>query len=166
MSRVIHKDLTVANVTSWSFWTSIDVSRWGQLNRFMLINTEPGDGQYAVSFKKEGKMNDWANLWVLGNYSRFIRPGYKRVANNLSEKETLNYFSSSYISPDNDEIVVVLTNIEQQSQFLKIGTNTWTPKSVKSYTTTLSKKLEEKDVDPTQEIAIEPSSVTTLVIKL
>lgn len=166
MSRVIHKDLTVANVTSWSFWTSIDVSRWGQLNRFMLINTEPGDGQYAVSFAKEGKMNDWANLWVLGNYSRFIRPGYKRVANNLSDKETLNYFSSSYVSPNGDEIVVVLTNIDKQSQFLKIGTNTWTPTSVKSYTTTLTKKLEEKDVDPTQEIAIEPSSVTTLVIKL
>ena len=37
MSRVIHNDLTVAGVSSWSYWTSMDVARWGHKNRFLLI---------------------------------------------------------------------------------------------------------------------------------
>lgn len=29
MSKVIHNDLTIAGVSSWSYWTSMDIPRWG-----------------------------------------------------------------------------------------------------------------------------------------
>ena len=35
MSKVINNDLSIANVTSWSYWTAMDVSRWGHKNRFL-----------------------------------------------------------------------------------------------------------------------------------
>ena len=44
MSKVIHNDLTVAGVSSWSYWTSMDVSRWGHKNRFLLISLVPAGG--------------------------------------------------------------------------------------------------------------------------
>ena len=44
MSKVIHNDLTVAQVSSWSYWTSMDVSRWGHKNRFLLISLVPKGG--------------------------------------------------------------------------------------------------------------------------
>lgn len=47
MSKVIHNDLTVAGVSSWSYWTSMDVSRWGHKNRFLLISLVPAGGEYG-----------------------------------------------------------------------------------------------------------------------
>ena len=41
MSKVIHNDLTIAGVSSWSYWTSMDIPRWGHKNRFLLISLEP-----------------------------------------------------------------------------------------------------------------------------
>lgn len=164
MSRVIHNDLTVANVTSWSFWTSMDVTRWGQKNRFMLIDFVPAGGTYSIQLEGEGEVNDQPNLWVLGNYSLFVRPGYKRVDINLSE--SINFFSSAYVSPDGKEIIVVITNMEEQKQNLKIGQNSWNATNIKSYTTTAKKKLQEASLTPSSELSIEPKSVTTLVISL
>ena len=53
MSKVIHNDLTVAGVSSWSYWTSMDVSRWGHKNRFLLISLVPAGGEYG-DIEQEG----------------------------------------------------------------------------------------------------------------
>ena len=53
MSKVIHNDLTIAGVSSWSYWTSMDIPRWGHKNRFLLISLEPSDGVYG-DIEKEG----------------------------------------------------------------------------------------------------------------
>lgn len=50
------------------------------------------------------------NLWVLGNYSAFVRPGYQRVDLKL-EEETKDFFATAYISPEKDKLVVVYTNM-------------------------------------------------------
>jgi hypothetical protein len=82
-ARMIHADMTIANVTSWSYWTAMDMERWGHKNRFLMIAVEPNNTSYPETeeaLKMEGSYNARANLWAMGNYSYFIRPGYKRIA--------------------------------------------------------------------------------------
>lgn len=164
MSKVIHNDLTVAGVSSWSYWTSMDVSRWGHKNRFLLISLVPAGGEYG-DIEQEGTYRATPTLWVLGNYSRFIRPGYKRIA--LTLNETRSFFGSAWISPEKDKIVAVYTNMSERNVRLgetHIGWNE--AKSVTTYTTTDSKNLQEITVASGSPVVLESGSVTTVVYNL
>lgn len=165
MSKVIHNDLTVANVTSWSYWTSMDVSRWGHKNRFLLISLVPAGGEYG-DLEQEGTYRATATLWTLGNYSRFIRPGYRRIALNLNE--TLNFFGSAWMSPDGDKIVAVYTNLSDRAVRLGETHEGWSnePLSVTTYTTTGTKNLVEAAVAAGKQVVLDPKSVTTVVYAL
>lgn len=165
MSKIIHNDLTVANVTSWSYWTAMSVERYSQKNRFELIKTTPAGGEYSDDFTAEGTVVATDNLWVLGNYSLFIRPGYVRVA--LDHKENKNFFGSAWLSPDGSKIVAVYTNMD--------GTNGVTlnatfgdkvPQIVQRYTTTAKKHLKYDRFNPADKVFLEPYSVTTVVYTL
>lgn len=165
MSKVIHNDLTVAGVSSWSYWTSMDVSRWGHKNRFLLISLVPAGGEYG-DIEEEGTYRATPTLWVLGNYSRFIRPGYHRIG--LSMNEAQNFFGSAWTSADGKEIVAVFTNLSEKAIRLGETHTGWTgePQAIASYTTTGSKCLEEKKWNADEQIYLEPESVTTIVYKL
>lgn len=160
MSKVIHNDLTVAGVTSWSFWTSMDVPRWGHKNRFLLISLMPAGGEEG-DISEEGSYSAAATLWVLGNYSRFIRPGYRRISLELNESRS--FFGSAWISPDGGKIVVVYTNLSEKGVRLSETRKGWSgePVAVRTYTTSFSKNLKEASVDG--QIVLDPESVTTVV---
>lgn len=119
MSQVIHNDLTVAGVSSWSYWTTCERERWSQKSRFYLIRLTPAGGDYG-DLTASGTYAASKNLWVLGNYSLFVRPGYKRV-NVTVPVQDHNLFASAYISPDNDRLVVVYTNMKNKS--VKVDNN-------------------------------------------
>ena len=168
MSRVIHNDLTVAGVSSWSYWTSMDVARWGHKNRFLLISLVPGGGinDNNDNIEKEGTFQPTATLWVLGNYSLFIRPGYQRI--NMQLTESLNFFGSAWLSPQGDKIVAVFTNMSSKNVRLSETHEGWSNKatSIRTYTTTNSKKLTEATVSAGESVLLEAESVTTVVYNL
>lgn len=167
MSRVIHNDLTVAQVSSWCYWTSIDVTRWApHKNRFLLISLVPQGGAETGDIKDEGSFNAAPTLWVLGNYSRFIRPGYVRV--DLSMNESMNFFGSAWISPEGDKIVAVYTNYSDKAVKLIDGREGWDsqPTSVMIYTSSSSKHLKERIVPEDGDIYVDAKSVTTVVYEL
>lgn len=165
MSKVIHNDLTVAGVSSWSFWTAMDVSRWGHKNRFLLISLVPKGGEYG-DIQEEGSFRATATLWVLGNYSRFIRPGYRRI--NLDLNESRSFFGSAWLSPEGDKIVAVYTNLSDKGIRLNETRESWSnePKSITAYTTTGSKNLVEGSVTVGQPVVLDAKSVTTVVYSL
>lgn len=108
MAKLIQSDLTIANVSSWSYWTAFGAEQYGAKSRYYLIRLIPRDGDYG-EMQYSGKAVASKNLWVLGNYSLFIRPGYKRIAlGGASEMNGL--LGSSYISPDRERIVSVYVN--------------------------------------------------------
>lgn len=167
MSRVIHNDLTVAQVSSWCYWTSIDVTRWApHKNRFLLISLVPQGGAETGDIKDEGSFNAAPTLWVLGNYSRFIRPGYVRV--DLSMNESMNFFGSAWISPEGDKIVAVYTNYSDKAVKLIDGREGWDsqPTSVMIYTSSSSKHLKKRIVPEDGDIYVDAKSVTTVVYEL
>lgn len=165
MSKVIHNDLTVAQVSSWSYWTSMDVSRWGHKNRFLLISLVPEGGEDG-DIAREGTYRATPTLWVLGNYSRFIRPGYIRIGLDLNE--SMNFFGSAWISPEGDKIVAVYSNLSDKAIRLSDTHEGWKgePESVRTYTTSSSKELKEREVPDGGDIYLDAQSVTTVVYDL
>jgi len=162
MAKVIHHDLATANVSSWSYWTSLDVERWGHKNRFLLIKTTPADGAYG-DIEKSGTHEATKTLWTLGNYSLFIRPGYQRV--NLTVQNASNsFFGSAYLSPQKDKLVVVYTNLTTKIIGVDLSLNGLSKKasSVKQYTTNASSDLSEKELSSNNS-SIQPKSVVTVV---
>lgn len=161
MSRVIHNDITVAGVSSWSYWTAMSVERWGQKNRFELIKTTPDGGPYSDDFKQGGTVEANPNLWVLGNYSLFVRPGYKRVDLDLNEGP--DFFGSAFIAPDNSKLVVVLTNYDKTNGVNVDMPNPTGTKAVFTYTTSEKKNLKQARFNLNDKVFIDPASVTTIV---
>lgn len=164
MSRVIHNDITMAGCSSWSYWTSMSVERWSQKNRFELIKTTPSGGNYSNDFTVGGTATPTDNLWVLGNYSRFVRPGYKRCR--LDHEETANFFGTAYVSPDGKTLVVVVTNYDKtKGATLDMAAPEGT-KKVTRYTTTADKHLRQDRFNPADKVFVDPASVTTVVYEL
>lgn len=165
MSKIIHLDIVDANCSSWSYWTSMSVERWGQKNRFELIKTTPAGGNYDNNFKVNGSVQATHNLWVLGNYSLFVRPGFKRIEYNLNGKESKDFFGTAYISPEGNQIVVVVSNFNKERGVMLDNTfaGVGTPKSIYRYTTTSTKHLKEDRFNVADKVFVEPYSISTIV---
>jgi len=164
MSKVIHQDLVTAHASSWSYWTSAAAECWSQKSRFYLIRITPADGDYG-DIAKSGTYTAGKNLWVLGNYSLFVRPGYQRVDLNIPQQSKI-FFGSAYLSPDKSKLVVVYTNATKKS--IKISTDIKSldkkTSSVKQYTTSAAKDLK---LESDQQTGVLPArSVATLVYEL
>lgn len=165
MSKVIHNDLTVAGVTSWSFWTAMDVAHWGHKNRFLLISLTPEGGEWGDVTVGDGSFAATPTLWVLGNFSLFVRPGYKRVA--LTLNESRSFFGSAYVSPEGNQVVAVYSNLSDKPVSLRETRTGWNnPVRVKTYTTTSAKNMEEATIAPGSPVVLDAASVTTVVYQL
>lgn len=163
MSRVIHNDLVYAGVTSWSYWTSMDAGISEHKNRFVLIRLIPGGIDYTDG---DGTYNTTTNLWVLGNYSLCIRPGYVRVETNVAN-ESAQFFGSSYLSPDNTRLVSVYTNNTEAPFYLQgefEGRDN--VMAIKTYTTTETDELTPANVRTKDVVVIPAKSVVTVVYDL
>ncbi|WP_460543139.1 glycoside hydrolase [Echinicola sediminis] len=113
LARIIHWDISLANATGWSFWTACSASKYGDHeNRFGLL-TWQSDVQNRNS--SAGTIEVSRLLWSLGHFSRFIRPGYKRVEviNTLYDSEikaASNLMASGFLSQDKKKLVLVIIN--------------------------------------------------------
>jgi hypothetical protein len=113
MARVIHLDLTVSQANSWIWWLAI--SPYDYKDGLIYIDWNKNDGNVF-----ESKM-----LWALGNYSRFIRPGMKRIEVNRSDSKTIEQSTgglmiSSFINPENGKTVSVAINYGKSDIKVKI----------------------------------------------
>lgn len=170
MSKLIHCDLVNAGVSSWSYWTSMDMERWGHMNRFLLLALSPEGNPYG-DITKSGDVKDMANLWALGNYSLFVKPNYTRIA--LTGAAEMNdLLGSAYLSPDNTSLVAVYVNNSKASREIETTLSQFKGKaiSVRKYVTSATKNLQRditlSESDVSANITVDPRSVTTVVYTL
>ena len=170
MGKLIHCDLTFGNMASWSYWTTFAQEKWGQKNRFYLLRMNAkGDNDHESygDIKQGGTISDNENLWVLGNFSRFIRPGYQRVDHATDQAESLNkLMGSAYLSPDGKRLVIVYVNMGSATG-VKINVNGQSnAKDIHLYRTSATENL--KNIVGTyalgNRIMIPAKSVNTIVI--
>jgi len=166
LARVIHADMTEANVSSWCFWTAGSRKRYGHKNRFHLIDLIPEHGSCA-DIDKSGNHEAERTLWTLGNYSRFIRPEYTRVAlSGANDYEGL--MASAYLSSDARKLIAVFVNIGATSEQVNLAyTGPDCIGQITPYTTSQSLNLSKGSVIPIgATIDIPEKSIVTLDVDL
>ncbi len=74
LAKVIHHDFTVGNATAWHYWNSFEPGPADSNTRYNLVALNP---KRATDTSKLYTITK--NLWALGHYSLFVRPGMYRV---------------------------------------------------------------------------------------
>ena len=169
LGKLIYCDLVYGNMTGWSYWTAFAQEKWSQKNRFYLIRMnakgDTGEESYG-DIKKGGTLTADKNLWVLGNYSRFIRPGYKRLEVNGAD-ELNGLMASSWLSPDAKTLVTVLVNMSRGSRKIDLSLSGSHVENVKTYVTDKDHDLQyDATSNDAANMEIPARSVVTVVMSL
>lgn len=118
VARVIHHDLTIANATSWQWWTAL--TTYDYKDGLIYLDTDDEEDLFNRDrMQKDGAFRESKLLWALGNYARFIRPGMKRIA--ASIQGTNEKISISAYGGSEGDVVIVLTNHQEKDEFLNLA---------------------------------------------
>ena len=112
LAKVIHYDLTEANASAWQFWNTLEPGNADFDTRYYFIALNPNDDH------TDGEYYPVKNLWAMGHYSYFVRPGMQRidVTNQLNpEQAAQNFMASAYLDPTTDKLVLVMINYSPEN---------------------------------------------------
>jgi glucuronoarabinoxylan endo-1,4-beta-xylanase len=145
-ATTMHNDLTKANLNAWHYWWLYCSNNSGCL--------------YDTSAKA------WAKrLWAMGNFSRFVRPGWKRVA--TSGTSPSGVLVSAYINPANNALSIVAINSNTSSKSVSFYVSGNAPCSLTPYETSASKNLGQGSAVTVAQsrvtVTLSAQSVTTFV---
>ena len=162
VARVIHADLTIANASSWQWWTALTNADY----KDGLIYLDTGDKKDLFNLNKmksDGDFHDSKLLWAFGNFSRFVRPKMKRVKIELNEHKTLkekykDFMISAYIDQETSKLVIVAINYGKTNKTIDFSDYKINAK----YQTSKDKNLEYHKVT-NQIITLKGRTVNTLI---
>jgi len=124
MAKQMHADLTVASLNAWHLWWVYNASG----NGGCLYDTTT---------------NTWTKrLWVMGNFSRFVRPGYMRVS--TSGTVPSGVLLSAYTNPADGTVVVVAVNNNTSATPVSLFVSGAAPCTVTPWVTSASDNLAAK----------------------
>ena len=162
VARVIHADLTIANASSWQWWTALTNADY----KDGLIYLDTGDKKDLFNLNKmksDGDFHESKLLWAFGNFSRFVRPKMKRVKVELNEHKTLkeqynDFMISAYIDQETSKLVLVAINYGKTNKTIDFSDY----KIYANYETSKDKNLEYHKVT-NQIITLNGRTVNTLI---
>ena len=156
LAKVIHQDLAIAQATAWHWWVAI--SPYDYKDGLIYIDKQKQDGSFYQS-----KM-----LWALGNYSRFIRPGFKRVKidNTQNTSVNKNFLYSSYKDPSTGKLVTVVINSGSQPVTFKLQRQNANVNGLKAYVTSADKNLQVQAITDGDPIVVPAHAIVTLTTGL
>jgi len=121
MAKAIHSDLTTRNLNAWHLW-------------WLYEGGNSGGCLYDTGSKVWTK-----RLWVMGNYSRFVRPGYKRV--DTSGTAPSGVLISAYVDTTNNSLSIVAINTNASSSTASFFVSANAPCSLTPYETSATNSL-------------------------
>ncbi len=162
VARVMHADLTIANASSWQWWTALTNADY----KDGLIYLDTGDKNDLFNLdkmKSDGNFHESKLLWAFGNFSRFVRPNMKRVNIELNEDKTVKeqykgVMLSAYIDQETSKLVVVAINYGKANKTIDFSDYNITEK----YETSEDKNLEYQKVT-NQIITLSGRTVNTML---
>ncbi|MBK0383621.1 hypothetical protein I5M32_11695 [Pedobacter sp. SD-b] len=168
VAKVIHHDLSITNVSAWQWWLA--VSPYNYSDALIYINDLNGGNDLGAT-KKDGIVSDSKQLWCLGNYARFVRPGMVRVNASLSSINSLEEAANTqmitaYKDKTSKQLVIVIINMDNSTKRFAMDQSdlTLAGNKVLAYTTDKTKNLSKSVMDKS-DIAIPGRSVVTLIAK-
>lgn len=155
LARLIHTDLAVAQATAWHWW--IAISPYDYKDGLIYIDKQKDNGSFY-----ESKM-----LWALGNYSRFIRPGYTRVKIENLKDTSLNekFLASAYKDPITGNLVTVIVNSSNTATSFQLQRQGKDLTGLKAYVTTSQADLQAQVLKDGAEIVIPARAIMTITMK-
>jgi O-glycosyl hydrolase len=104
-------------------------------------------------------------FWIMGNYSRFVRPGWMRVS--TSGTVPSGVALSAYINPTNNALAIVAINKNTSSTGVSFYISGGAPCSLTPYETSASKSLGQGSAVSVSQsrltVTLTAQSVTTFV---
>ena len=164
LAKMIHYDLTVGNATAWQYWNSYEPGTADSNTRYYLIALQPNE-KYT-----DGSFTPTKNLWALGHYSLFVRPGMQRLNIIRDDKadaleDAQNLMLSAY-GNDKGKLVIVAINYSQKEQSVQLNDEILKNKSsCKKYVTTTleNENLKSYTQGINKLVALPARSITTIV---
>ena len=151
---MIHFDKTLAQTNGFLFW-------WLWIN---ANNEDSFDGS-LISVVNNTKVITSKRLYVLGQFSRFIRPGWVRIHSDTNPWYRI--YTSAYKNPASKEIAIVLINDSSADALITLNLNDADFASLEIYRTSDSENLQKIGnlslESNTPDIHLPVKSVTTLV---
>ncbi|MCF0072117.1 beta-glycosidase [Dyadobacter sp. CY261] len=140
LSKVIHDDLVYGNASAWQLWNSWEPGNADFDTRYYVIALKPANKEYT-----DGSITATKNLWALGHYSRFIRPGMDRLnvvrGDNLSREEIAQDLMVSAYANEK-QVVLVAINYGTEERVLKPAVSGFRGKSGDVYLTSGEKGID------------------------
>lgn len=159
-ARNIHDHMATSESNAWVWWQGVLASSSGfDFNSGQgLIYLNNANNTYSVRKR----------LYTIGNFSRFIRPGYVRVQTSSSEPIPGQVFVSAYKDPVSRRLVVVAINTTTSNQDVNFTLANAKMRTATSYITSNSYNLRLSAHIPVAanglfSSTLPPQSVTTFV---
>ena len=135
------EDPSINNGVVWAknFWKSLVNAEVQSVHHWWLVNFK-GDG------KQQGLMNGTENdfsttkrLWTIGNYSRFVRPGWKRIV--ATKNPTSGVYIAAFRHPTNGKLAIVAINQNNSNQNVTFNFGGFTATKMTPYRTSDTQNL-------------------------
>jgi O-glycosyl hydrolase len=146
VAEVVHDDLTIGNVVTWQWWLGVAGGGYGD----GLIYAHP----------KTQVIEPTKKLWTLGQYSRFVRPGFVRVAATSPDERVR---ASAFLSGSGERLVCVMINPSKEAIEAIVTPDRWEARNTRVYFTDATHDLAER-TPAAATIPLPPLSVTTVVM--
>jgi O-glycosyl hydrolase len=158
MATWIANAITIGGASAWHHWWLVSQSAQDNEGLLFQPGTGPGDAG-AVD-------NPPKRLFTLGNFSRFVRPGYVRI--DVSGSLPIEVYLTAFVNPADGTLVVVAINQNTSDVSLPIGIGgTATPSQFTPWVTSATENLAQHPaVDVTGgslTAALAAQTVTTFV---
>ncbi|MGD9200465.1 MAG: glycoside hydrolase [Chitinispirillia bacterium] len=131
-ARQIHDFLTNAEGNSWCYWWTI------------CYKVNPPKGEALININTSNKTY-FTNkrLYTMGNYSRFIRPGWYRISTSMTSSN--NVYVTAFKNPKTNDFAIVAINNDRGSQTRSFKLHGYNINTVAPYVTSSSKDLAKGD---------------------
>lgn len=167
LAKVIHHDLVVGRATAWHYWNAYEPGRANRPRYYLIALSPNRDG-------KDGDFTVTKNLWAMGHYSRFVRPGMKRLviqrSDNLTDLQAARQLMiSAFVQEKTGAAAVVIINYQDTEARAKLNRQDFPASTEKSkaiqYITTEEpdKNMKAYPLDSLDSVMVcPPRSVTTV----
>lgn len=166
LAKIIYHDLVIANASAWHFWNSFEPGSAEFDSRYYLValnnNALNTAGDFAVT----------KNLWALGNYSRFIRPGMQRVitsrSDGLNDRQAAKEVMLAAFT-GRDKIVVTVINYSTVQKEINLEIpGVKKIRSLEQFVTAagVDDNMKRYPLDSVKKISLKPRSVSTIVLAI
>lgn len=150
LADIMYQDLTILNAVEWDWWVACAYGVYP--DALIYVNT---DDHSDIQTAKR--------LWVMGNYSKFIDEGAKRIAVSTQSGITSDIKQSAYLNPDGS-VAIVYINSGDATQYTSFDNASYS--SFVSYVTDETHDLSkyQSGIVGSKAVAIPAKSVTTVVL--